>query len=85
MALRRRENAGGLPVGFSVGEGRGFLGDIEAVQIERGERIERRRGFSGDAEGIENMNLAETFTGAAGDLGTALITADRRYRCRCSP
>jgi hypothetical protein len=58
--------AGGI-VDERVGEGGGVFGDVETVGIEIGERIEGGGVLADDAEGVENMDLAEALTGAAGE------------------
>ena len=58
----------GRIVDEGVGERGGVFGGIEAIGIEIGEGIERRRWLSRDAKGIETKDLAEAMAGAAGDF-----------------
>ena len=42
-----------------VGQGRGVLGEVETVARQGVERVEGGRRLAGDAEGIEDEDLAE--------------------------
>ncbi|GAA3277270.1 hypothetical protein GCM10020258_58670 [Sphingomonas yabuuchiae] len=72
----------GRVVDQGVGERHAIVGEIEAVRVDRRERVERSRDEAGDAERIEDMNRAELAALARGDAGVLALGVDADGRER---
>ena len=65
-----------------VGEEGGVFGQVEAVGVQAGERVERSRGLAGDPKGIEHIDRAEPVAGPRGDAGGLTLGVDAEHRER---
>ena len=73
-------NLAGRIVDQGIGQERGVFGQVGAVGVQAGERVEGGRGLAGDAEGVEDIDGAKPQPRRRRDAGVLALGIDAQDR-----